>query len=128
MVAINYEVYQLNYQIHESLLEAFDVWNSNKNSNQNTPSTALVFSPHPDDDVISMGGTRILLADYGFDVHVDYQTSGNFAVYDDEVIRFMQFCLEMDPENQSKKRNTKTLLADFQTKRSEISIHCAFKS
>ena len=100
LVAINYEVYQLNYQIHESLLEAFDVWNSNKNSSQNTPSTALVFSPHPDDDVISMGGTLIQLADNGFDVHVAYQTSGNIAVYDDEVIRFMQFCLEVDPDNQ----------------------------
>ena len=117
LVAINYEVYQLNYQIHESLLEAFDVWNSNKNLKQKKPSTALVFSPHPDDDVISMGGTLIQLADNGFDVHVAYQTSGNIAVYDDEVIRFMQFCLEMDPENQSKKKEYQDIVGRFSNKK-----------
>ena len=101
LVAINYEVYQLNYQIHESLLEAFDVWNSNKNLKQKKTSTALVFSPHPDDDVISMGGTLIQLADHGFDIHVAYQTSGNIAVYDDEVIRYMQFCLDVSPGQRS---------------------------
>ena len=117
LVAINYEVYQLNYQIHESLLEAFDVWNSNKNLKQKTPSTVLVFSPHPDDDVISMGGTLIQLADKGFDVHVAYQTSGNIAVYDDEVIRFMQFCLEMDPENQSNQKEYQKIVGRFSNKK-----------
>jgi len=117
LVAINYEVYQLNYQIHGSLLEAFDVWNSYKNSSQNTPSTALVFSPHPDDDVISMGGTLIQLIDSGFDVHVAYQTSGNIAVFDDEVIRFMQFCLEMDPKNQSMAKEYQHTLSRLSNKK-----------
>ncbi len=117
LVAINYEVYQLNYQIHESLLESFDVWNSNKNLNQKKTSTALVFSPHPDDDVISMGGTLIQLVDNGFNVHVAYQTSGNIAVYDDEVIRFMQFCLEMDPENQSKIKEYQEIVGRFSNKK-----------
>ncbi|RRN76104.1 glucosamine-6-phosphate deaminase, partial [Pseudoxanthomonas sp. SGD-10] len=52
---------------------------------------AIIFSPHPDDDVISMGGTFIRLADQGHEVHVAYQTSGNTAVWDDDVLRYMEF-------------------------------------
>ena len=52
---------------------------------------AIIFSPHPDDDVISMGGTFIRLVDQGHDVHVAYQTSGNIAVFDEDVVRFADF-------------------------------------
>ena len=52
---------------------------------------AILFSPHPDDDVISMGGTFIRLADQGHNVHVAYQTSGNTAVWDDDVLRYLEF-------------------------------------
>ena len=55
------------------------------------PKRVLIFSPHPDDDVISMGGTLIRLADQGHEVHVAYQTSGNIAVFDDDAIRFAEF-------------------------------------
>ncbi len=55
------------------------------------PKTSIIFSPHPDDDVISMGGTLLRLVDQGHDVHVAYQTSGNIAVFDDEVLRFLDF-------------------------------------
>ncbi|MFH5804015.1 glucosamine-6-phosphate deaminase [Alienimonas sp. DA493] len=51
----------------------------------------LVFSPHPDDDVISMGGTLILLCDHGHEVHVAYQTSGATAVFDHDVRRHLDF-------------------------------------
>lgn len=64
------------------------------------PKRVLVFSPHPDDDVISMGGTFIRLCDQGHEVHVAYQTSGNIAVFDEEAERhadFVQeFCSVMD--------------------------------
>lgn len=63
------------------------------------PKTSLIFSPHPDDDVISMGGTLLRLVDQGHDVHVAYQTSGNIAVFDDEVIRFMDFSKEAQKDN-----------------------------
>lgn len=53
------------------------------------PKKVLIFSPHPDDDVISMGGTFIRLAHQGHDVHVAYQTSGDVAVHDDVVIQLM---------------------------------------
>ena len=57
--------------------------------------TALVFSPHPDDDVISMGGTLITLADQGHNVHIAYQTSGSLAVFDHDAQRHLQFTFEM---------------------------------
>ncbi|VTU02820.1 glucosamine-6-phosphate deaminase : Glucosamine-6-phosphate deaminase-like protein OS=Planctomyces maris DSM 8797 GN=PM8797T_00694 PE=4 SV=1: Glucosamine_iso: PIG-L [Gemmataceae bacterium] len=53
--------------------------------------TILVFSPHPDDDVISMGGTIIRLVEQGHKVHVAYMTSGNIAVFDHDARRFVDF-------------------------------------
>lgn len=55
------------------------------------PKRVIVFSPHPDDDVISMGGTFHRLVKHGHDVHVAYETSGNIAVNDEEVIRYIDF-------------------------------------
>jgi len=52
----------------------------------------LLFSPHPDDDVISMGGTFSKLIQQGHEVHVVYQTSGNIAVSDDEALKFAEVC------------------------------------
>jgi glucosamine-6-phosphate deaminase len=60
------------------------------------PKRILVFSPHPDDDVISMGGTLIRLVDQGHEVHIAYQTSGNIAVFDDDAIRFAEFVTEFN--------------------------------
>ncbi len=56
--------------------------------------TVIVFSPHPDDDVISMGGTLIQLADQGHDVHIAYMTSGNIAVFDHDALRHIDFVRE----------------------------------
>ncbi len=58
------------------------------------PRTILVFSPHPDDDVISMGGTIIRLVEQGHAVHVAYMTSGNIAVFDHDAWRFTDFVVE----------------------------------
>jgi glucosamine-6-phosphate deaminase len=68
------------------------------------PKNVLIFSPHPDDDVISMGGTLIRLAKQEHNVHVAYQTSGNIAVFDDDALRFCDFMasfnriFSVDPE------------------------------
>jgi glucosamine-6-phosphate deaminase len=59
-------------------------------------SAILVFSPHPDDDVISMGGTLIRLVDQGHTVHVAYLTSGNIAVFDHDAWRFTDFVAEFN--------------------------------
>jgi len=56
----------------------------------------LIFSPHPDDDIISMGGTFIRLHEQGHEVHVGYQTSGNIAVSDEFVTRFIDFVVGFD--------------------------------
>lgn len=58
------------------------------------PKRVLIFSPHPDDDVISMGGTFIRLCDQGHEVHVAYQTSGNIAVFDSAALRHADFVQE----------------------------------
>lgn len=55
------------------------------------PKKIIVFSPHPDDDVISMGGTLARLVKQEHDVHVAYQTSGNLAVFDDDLIKYINF-------------------------------------
>lgn len=59
------------------------------------PKRVLIFSPHPDDDVISMGGTFIRLVQQGHDVHVAYQTSGNVAVADDVVLQHIDTAREL---------------------------------
>jgi len=60
------------------------------------PKRCVIFSPHPDDDVISMGGTLIRLVDHGHEVHVGYQVSGNIAVFDDDAIRFADFAVDFN--------------------------------
>jgi glucosamine-6-phosphate deaminase len=61
-----------------------------------SPNTVLVFSPHPDDDVISMGGTLIRLVEQGQRVHIAYMTSGNIAVFDHDAWRFTDFVAEFN--------------------------------
>ncbi|MFN7020762.1 MAG: glucosamine-6-phosphate deaminase [Phycisphaerales bacterium] len=58
------------------------------------PKRVLIFSPHPDDDVISMGGTFMRLCEQGHEVHVAYQTSGNIAVWDETALRHADFVTE----------------------------------
>ncbi|MDR2813932.1 MAG: 6-phosphogluconolactonase [Prevotellaceae bacterium] len=74
------------------------------------PKRVLIFSPHPDDDVISMGGTFLRLVDQGHDVHVAYQTSGNVAVHDDVVLQTMDTARELQLGN--KFEQVKNLIAN----------------
>lgn len=94
------KAYDLNIDIHNKLQQTITGWPGGKpGSDDKTrpersepfPKRVIVFSPHPDDDVISMGGTFIRLAEQGHDVHVAYQTSGNIAVFDDDAHRYMDF-------------------------------------
>ncbi len=62
------------------------------------PKRILIFSPHPDDDVISMGGTLTRLVGQGHSVRVAYQTSGNIAVFDDDAERYIQFVTDLSRE------------------------------
>jgi len=67
------------------------------------PKRVLIFSPHPDDDVISMGGTLMRLVEHGHEVHVAYQTSGNISVYDDEALRYADFVSQYSSNSKEKK-------------------------
>jgi glucosamine-6-phosphate deaminase len=93
-------VYNINIHIFNKLQHTITGWPGGKSKADDSqrPERAvpdkkrsIIFSPHPDDDVISMGGTFIRLVDQGHDVHVAYQTSGNTAVWDDDALRFVEF-------------------------------------
>jgi glucosamine-6-phosphate deaminase len=94
------QVHDLNIEVFNQLQHTITGWPGGKpNADDiNRPERAfpakkrvLLFSPHPDDDIISMGGTFQRLVDQGHEVHVAYQTSGNIAVADDEAFRFIEF-------------------------------------
>ncbi len=97
--------YQLNIDIFNRLQHTITGWPGGKPNQDDTyrPERAnpakkrvLIFSPHPDDDVISMGGTLLRLVEQGHEVHVAYQTSGNIAVHDHDVIRYLEFHSELN--------------------------------
>jgi glucosamine-6-phosphate deaminase len=94
--------YEINLEVYYMLRDTITGWPGGK-PNVNLPNhpersipypkRSIIFSPHPDDDIISMGGTFQRLHDQGHDVHVAYQTSGNIAVTDEFVTRFMDFAV-----------------------------------
>lgn len=92
--------YNININIFNKLQHTITGWPGGKPNadDSNRPERAaparkrvLIFSPHPDDDIISMGGTFMRLQEQGHEVHVAYQTSGNIAVADSEAERFARF-------------------------------------
>ncbi|PRX97538.1 glucosamine-6-phosphate deaminase, partial [Pontibacter ummariensis] len=96
-------VYDINIDIFNQVQRTITGWPGGKPGadDKQRPERAaparkrvVIFSPHPDDDVISMGGTFIRLVDQGHDVHVAYQTSGNTAVWDDDALRFVEFAID----------------------------------
>ncbi|RTE52741.1 glucosamine-6-phosphate deaminase [Arenibacter aquaticus] len=97
------DAYDINIRIFNKLQHTITGWPGGKPNadDLNRPERAepakkrvLIFSPHPDDDIISMGGTFMRLQDQGHEVHVAYQTSGNIAVADDEALRFSDFVID----------------------------------
>ena len=71
----------------------------------------IVFSPHPDDDVISMGGTLDRLIEQGHEVHVVYQTSGNIAVSNEEARKFMDIVCYLDPDSEKNNAILKEIMS-----------------
>lgn len=99
------DAYEINLQVYYMLRDSITGWPGGKpNSDVPThpersvpyPKKVIIFSPHPDDDIISMGGTFQRLYDQGHEVHVAYQTSGNIAVTDEFVTRFLDFAVGFD--------------------------------
>ena len=96
------EAYEVNLQVYYLLRDSITGWPGGKPNvnlpghperSEPFPKRVLLFSPHPDDDIISMGGTFQRLHDQGHDVHVAYQTSGNIAVTDEFVTRYLDFAV-----------------------------------
>ena len=106
LVAERGPAYDINVDIFRAMAETVTGWPGGKPQAMKRPGDidrptdavfpkrVLVFSPHPDDDVLSMGGTLLRLQEHGHEVHVAYQTSGNLAVFDADAIRFSEFALD----------------------------------
>lgn len=91
---------KINIKVFNDLQHTISGWPGGKpNSDDSTrperalpfPKRVVIFSPHPDDDVISMGGTLARLSEHGHEVHLAYQVSGNIAVFDHDAVRFIDF-------------------------------------
>ncbi|MEO7536786.1 MAG: glucosamine-6-phosphate deaminase, partial [Ferruginibacter sp.] len=96
------DAYEINLQVYYMLRDSITGWPGGKpdaiipghpERSEIQPKRCVIFSPHPDDDIISMGGTFMRLHDQGHEVHVAYQTSGNIAVTDEFVTRFLDFAV-----------------------------------
>lgn len=112
LLTIYGSAYDVNIKVFNDIQSTITGWpggkpnaDDSKRPERSTPypKRVLIFSPHPDDDVISMGGTFRRLVQQGHDVHVAYETSGNIAVGDEEVIRYLSYlrnvCEELDMED-----------------------------
>jgi glucosamine-6-phosphate deaminase len=100
--------YDLNIKMFNKLQHTITGWPGGKPNadDGNRPERAaipskrvVIFSPHPDDDVISMGGTFDRLVEQGHEVHIAYQTSGNIAVSDEEALKFAEIALALNPDS-----------------------------
>ncbi len=99
--------YSLNIKMFNKLQHTITGWPGGKPNadDSNRPERAepskkrvIIFSPHPDDDVISMGGTFDRLVEQGHEVHIAYQTSGNIAVSDEEAMKFAEITKAICPD------------------------------
>ncbi|MFI1744236.1 glucosamine-6-phosphate deaminase [Thalassobellus sediminis] len=105
--------YDLNIKMFNKLQHTITGWPGGKPNaddtyrpERSTPlkKRVIIFSPHPDDDVISMGGTFNRLVEQGHDVHVAYQTSGNIAVSNEEALKFAEISMTLNPESIESKK------------------------
>ena len=104
------QAYEINIEVFNYLQHTISGWpggipNADDTNRQERAFPAkkkvIIFSPHPDDDIISMGGTFQRLQDQGHEVHVAYQTTGNIAVADDEALRFAEFVVDFNEKFES---------------------------
>lgn len=112
LLAAHGSAYDINLRVFRHLQSTITGWPGGKPEHQKQigdrpgqrddiyPKRVIIFSPHPDDDVISMGGTLIRLVDQHHEVHIAYQTSGNIAVFDEDALRFSEFVEEFCREFQ----------------------------
>ena len=108
LLALEGTAYDMNIKMFNKLQHSITGWPGGKPNSEfqkrperSTPEKkrVLIFSPHPDDDVISMGGTFDRLVEQGHEVHIAYQTSGNIAVSNYEALKFAEIGLEIHPDS-----------------------------
>jgi glucosamine-6-phosphate deaminase len=113
--------YEINLEVYYMLRDSITGWPGGKQNvsipkhpERSTPfpKKVVLFSPHPDDDIISMGGTFMRLHDQGHQVHVAYQTSGNIAVTDEFVTRFIDFAVGFESMFDIDETKSKKILDD----------------
>jgi glucosamine-6-phosphate deaminase len=119
------DAYDINLQVFYMLRDSITGWPGGKpgvdipghpERSSIQPKRCMIFSPHPDDDIISMGGTFMRLHEHGHEVHVAYQTSGNIAVTDEFVTRFLDFAVgfeEMFGIDNEKSKDVLTEAANY---------------
>jgi glucosamine-6-phosphate deaminase len=102
--------YDLNIKMFNRLQHTITGWPGGKPNadDTNRPERAqpkkkrvIIFSPHPDDDVISMGGTFDRLVEQGHEVHIAYQTSGNIAVSDMDARKHAEISMHLNPSEKA---------------------------
>jgi glucosamine-6-phosphate deaminase len=117
------DVYEINLQVYYMLRDTLTGWPGGKPNvlipahperSDPWPKKVIIFSPHPDDDIISMGGTFQRLHDQGHNVHVAYQTSGNIAVTDEFVTRYLDFAVGLESIAGTNTKKTEKILSDTQ--------------
>src|SRR3954453_18254104 len=117
------DAYEINLKVFYMLRDSITGWPGGKpdaylpthpERSEPYPKRIIIFSPHPDDDIISMGGTFMRLHDQGNDVHVAYQTSGNIAVTDEFVTRFIDFAVGFEDLFQMDNEKSHEILANAQ--------------
>ncbi len=123
LLAVKGDAYEINLEVFYMLRDSITGWPGGKNQVLPNapermipyPKRCLIFSPHPDDDIISMGGTFMRLHDQGHEVHVGYQTSGNIAVTDEFVTRFIDFAVGFETLFGIDNKRSKEILASAKT-------------
>ncbi len=112
---------KINIKVFNDLQHTITGWPGGKpNADDSTrperakpfPKRVIIFSPHPDDDVISMGGTLARLSEHGHEVHLAYQVSGNIAVFDHDAIRFLDFLRDSSKIYSLDSEKTNTIYMD----------------
>ena len=123
LLVIGGSSYELNIKMFNHFQNTITGWPGGKpNADDKTrperkspnPKRVIIFSPHPDDDVVSMGGTFDRLVSQGHDVHVAYQTSGNIAVSNHDALKFLEVSKDV---NEVKTNDLKGLIKELKNKR-----------
>ncbi|MDG1338055.1 MAG: glucosamine-6-phosphate deaminase [Flavobacteriaceae bacterium] len=126
LLALEGSSYELNIKMFNHFQNTISGWPGGKPGSDDStrperknpnPKRVIIFSPHPDDDVISMGGTFDRLVSQGHDVHIAYQASGNVAVSDHDALKFIEVSNDMFSVDSNTK--IKSLIKELKNKKSD---------